>query len=402
MDDLIYYFQRASILLFGFLMGLFSCKESDNNEIILEDTEFKVISLNPENEVDFKNIGKNIEYVVLSTASDYLISEIDKIEVNNQQIFILSKAQKSIFIFDMSGNFLDKIADFGEGPGKYTGISDFFIFKESLYLLTNPSRYIYEYNLDGDLLKIISTNGNYLEEFRISDEGWVSHLNDAYDDENKFNVVLWDSLFVDKKKEFLFLDTDRRNNSLRVDNYISENKEGVFLFQNFSNLIYKFQDTLFLAAFEVLLNDQSIPLEYMKRFKNDSQAALDVAMKENLFTGFKKIIATDKLLFLQAQQGSNIINCFISFDSNKHFAFRNLKSEIEFALVGDIIGVSGQKFVMIVSENVLSKLKELDLEGKINKVNLKNEKIHNVIDLYEKDGNPVLVFFDLDISSMQN
>lgn len=72
--------------------------------------------------------------------------------------------QKTIFIFSRSGKIISKISDFGDGLGKYSGISDFGLVDDFLYLLTSPSLFVYKYDLSGRLLQIISTNNNFINE----------------------------------------------------------------------------------------------------------------------------------------------------------------------------------------------------------------------------------------------
>ncbi|GHB34168.1 6-bladed beta-propeller [Mongoliitalea lutea] len=384
--------------MLSFIFVLFgSCSKPDYDEDLVDAKDFRRLQLTS-TEKKFEDIGKNLDYVVLESNSNGLIAEITKIETNENLIAIFSRIQKAIFLFDFSGKFISKIDDFGDGPGKYNGISDFFIQEDEILVLTNPSSSVFTYDLNGNLIGVLDTNKNYINEFESLNGNWVGHLNDAYDKTNQFNVVIWDSVFLERKYQYLFQEKDRRNNSYSSTNYMSKNDQGIFLYQNFSNEIFKVTDSSFLRSYEILIDGESIPQNYLKRFKSDQLQATNYAIDKNLFIGFRNIFATNEVLFIQGQKGGRLFHCFVSLLSEDYISFGNLSSEINFGLVGEIIGVSGNRFIMRGPDPVLNNLKKLDLEGKITDQNLTNEKVRNVIDSYEIEGNPVLVFFDVNIN----
>lgn len=206
--------------------------------------------------------------------------------------------------------------------------------------------------------------------------------------------MIWDSVFLERQDQFLFQEKDRRNNSYSSNNYMAKNGQGIFLYQNFSNHIYKVTDSSFERSFEILIDDESIPQDFMKRFKHDRLQATNHAIRENFFIGFRNILATNEVLFIQGQKGGRLFNCFISLTTDKFISFGDLSSEINFGLVGEITGVSGNRFIMRAPDQVLNNVKKLDLEGKITNQNLTNNKVREVIDTYKIEGNPVLIFFD--------
>jgi hypothetical protein len=392
--------QRAVCLLFGISQLFFSCTSQRFEEQIPNSPTFKVVSFDPFRKIDFQKFAKDLEYVVLETKPDYLISSIDKIEVKNSKIFVLSKGQKTIFIFSRSGKIIGKISDFGDGPGKYSGISDFGVVDTFIYLLTSPSKYLYKYDFFGELIEIVPTNGNYIYEIGPSKNGWIAHLKDAFDSENSFNLVHWDSTFSVRLNQFLFIESERRNSPFLVDNYISNNGKNLFLFQNFSNLIYSFKNDSLSLSYEILLNDQGVPSDFMRNFNSSPIRATNLSIEENIFTGIKKILSTDKILFLELMKGSGTVSSFISTQSDNSFSYFGLDFKFDFGMAGNIIGNDSEKFIMKISESMMNELKDLDIKGQINENNLKNDDIRKAIRLYEKEGNPVLVFFDIDFDKL--
>lgn len=394
----IYLLPGAITLLLGFLMVY--CTSKSNQKDPRKSKEFKVISLDPKRKIEFSDFAKDLEYVVLESNPDFFVSTIDKIEINDSKIFILSKAQKTIFIFNKTGQAVGKISDFGDGPGKYSGISDFNISDDFIYLLTSPSKFVYKYDFLGNQIQIIPTNNNYMYELIHVSGGWIGHLRDAFDSENNYNIVKWDSIFSNRENEYLFIESERRNNSLVVDRYFSKNNQDLFVIENFSNQIYSYKNDSLILMFEVLIDKQSVKEDLINSFISSPNRAINQVIEENIFTGFKKILSTDEILFLESMKGSGTVSSFTSILSGKSISYFSVDFKFDFGIAGRVIGSDGEKFVMQISENILNNLKDLDLKGEINETNLKNDELRKVIELYEKEGNPVLVFFDVDFDKL--
>lgn len=391
---------RAQMSLLVFVLLTLSCQKEKTGESILQSENFKLVSFEPLQYGYFKDFANNVEYVVLETNKSFLVSEIDKIETTEDKIFILSKPQKSIFIFDSFGKIINKIADFGEGPGKYQGILDFGINNEFIYCLTDPSKYIYKYDFFGRLIEIIPTNDSFFKEVRLFQNNWAVHLHDSFDKNNNYNFVVWDSAFSQRKNQFLRIDDYRKNGPFTSKNHLSYNNSKMYLTENFSNYVYSANDNKFEIAYEVRINSKGISEDFKKNVNKNPNKAIRLSVEEELFTGFNKIFVTEDVLYLEAMKGGNLISCFLSLQENNSFSYTTLRFEIEYGLGGDIIGTSDDKFIMRVSNSFMNQLKDLDLQGKITNENLKNEKIRNVIQSYEKEGNPVLVFFNFDFSML--
>ena len=391
-------FLGAKYLLLSFLLS--SCVSRNIDENVSKAKEFKVVSLEPKRKIEFSDFAKNLNYVVLEFKPDFFVATIDKMEINDTGIFVLSKIQKTIFIFSKSGKIISKISDFGDGPGKYSGISDFVIDDKFLYLLTNPSKFVYKYDLSGKLLQIIPTKDNYIYELTPVNGGWLAYLNDAYDNENNFNVVYWDSIFSKRKNQFLYIESERRNNSFVIDNYISKSKNNLFVIQNFSNEVFEYKNDSLLLRFEILIDQTGVQKDFMNSFISSPNRAINLAIKENSFTGFKKILSSDSVLFLESMKGAETVSSFISISSGRSISYIGLDFKFDFGIAGNVIANDGENFVMQISENILNDLKDLDLKGEIDEKSLKNEAIRNVIRMYEKESNPVLVFFTVNFSKL--
>jgi hypothetical protein len=68
----------------------------------------------------------HIRYVPLETSDECLIGDADKTLIRNNKIYVADfSSAMALFVFDMNGKFLFKIARRGQGPGEYTSFRDF-------------------------------------------------------------------------------------------------------------------------------------------------------------------------------------------------------------------------------------------------------------------------------------
>lgn len=91
--------------------------------------------------------------VPLETNDKCLISEVTKLDFRNSRFFILDYYAKSIFIFDKSGNFLDKVFSVGLGPGEYLEITNMTVSDSMIIVIDNRSGKQICYSYTGDFIK---------------------------------------------------------------------------------------------------------------------------------------------------------------------------------------------------------------------------------------------------------
>jgi hypothetical protein len=115
---------------------------------------------------DIGNITDSMFQIIpLETNENCLISSIDKIEIQNNHIYIKDDLAKSIYIFDMTGKYTGKINAIGHGPGEYIIPSYMTVTDTSIIIVDNPGGKQIEYNL----LSLLA-----IKEKRIFDKIWCT------------------------------------------------------------------------------------------------------------------------------------------------------------------------------------------------------------------------------------
>ncbi len=77
--------------------------------------------------VNLSEIAQSIEYIPLGGDSSIIIDEIRSPEENikfSDNMILVRDTSDEVFLFDASGNFLNKIGNKGRGPGEYTNLEN--------------------------------------------------------------------------------------------------------------------------------------------------------------------------------------------------------------------------------------------------------------------------------------
>mgnify|MGYP002626552024 FL=1 len=114
------------------MMCLFGCSSltsPDNNKEGIEALRTIDLSKNVNNvsSLNLSDAIDNIKIVKLDTSDESLLSNISKMEVTENDIWITHMRDQRIYRFSHDGKFLNTVGKQGEGPEEYVGIHDFVI-----------------------------------------------------------------------------------------------------------------------------------------------------------------------------------------------------------------------------------------------------------------------------------
>ena len=144
-----------TIVLLAFVIILSGCKNDVSEEI----KEYKIKST--EAPIIFSQIVDSIEFLPLENTSESLFSNISKILVINNKIFVIDKLRtKSISVFNDHGKFLYKIHKIGKGPNEYASISDVTIdpVNQLLIIYDNGSGKLLRFDFEGKMVDEINVS----------------------------------------------------------------------------------------------------------------------------------------------------------------------------------------------------------------------------------------------------
>src|SRR5690606_11517088 len=127
---------------------------------------------------------------------DNFFATVDKLLIADNKVFILDKYQAlTLFVYNLEGEFIYKIDNYGRGPGEYEAPSDFAI--------DNQRKRIILYDLAG--IKLVEYNindGSFIEEKRLdfipstftkTTTGYTFFNNNSVDGKSEYNVIITDN-----------------------------------------------------------------------------------------------------------------------------------------------------------------------------------------------------------------
>ena len=298
------------ILITIFSCCFFGCKKNSHLNHIPENhigNEEYVISIIPPkdfNQFDLTPYLDSVKYVVLELTDESLIGSIDKIVIYEERIYILDTKTHSLFVFDMDGAYIHKIARVGQGPGDYTQI-DFFdidIKKKQIVLTDLMSYWVMRYDLDGKFLfkqkipvwcygvSILPNSGIVLyADFRNNSEKLAQ----------EYNLIYLDSTMNYKKAYFPYNSKDF-NQEIKPPASIGGQFFALDEFLNFTfpggNTVYQITEDSLINRYQFNFGNDILPIENPT---NPSQFTEQLRRKYNGF--LTSVMENEEVLFFTMQ-----------------------------------------------------------------------------------------------------
>ncbi|MDR1372735.1 MAG: 6-bladed beta-propeller [Dysgonamonadaceae bacterium] len=160
--------------------------------VVCENVDFHVKSIQWKLSRDFhlNNRIKNIQYIRLETSENSLFSNIDKLIIRDNRVYILDiTGPKSLLVFDINGKFLHRTGRQGGGPGEYVKYINFDVLDGYVYLYDNSRRNMLIYNPNGKYVKSIKSSFSFFDFMILPDNKFLLAL-DIYEKNNKNNRII--------------------------------------------------------------------------------------------------------------------------------------------------------------------------------------------------------------------
>ncbi|HTO16511.1 MAG TPA: 6-bladed beta-propeller [Edaphocola sp.] len=289
-------------------------KESDDH-IILD------VFPQKNEELLLSNFVDSITFIKLETNNNEIISNITKVQLFNDKIFILDRDRNSIFVFDKNGSFIEKVQNIGRGPGEYLQLVDFEINNQGIFLLDYPNN-ILHYNFQLEYLQNINLMELYTFTFNYyKDMFWVCNEAGSQNELFHFSSVnqkgITRNTFI--KKDFL-----EKEYSWHLGSEFNKQDSILYLSPLFDNRIYIANGEEIEIAYTINFGNHSFPNNQNIFSKNIYSSDFDYALKQHfwvtskylifdfLFSGERKFVFFDKVT-QKAQYGFIDNNLFSGY-----------------------------------------------------------------------------------------
>lgn len=344
----------------------------------------------------------NVLFVKLETNDENLIGEVSNIFFDDSLMFIVDKYNtKSIFIFDMNGNYISKISNFGNGPGEYSMIYNCFILKKEkrIVVVDTPQQKNISYSYSGD----------YISE----EKSPFSIINCEYLESG--NKVFYNSQFKQNDNHVLII-TDKDNNIIysaceefKSDRFVMNEPfkfwkygDELFFHPNFSDTLFVITDTVAIAKYCInVLHDRMPQPSEIENVTNDSFIE-NYLNKYPHFNGC--FVELDNLTYLEISKlgykimySHNTNNTYLFTDGNNalyHFfdtPISNYGKDIIVVPTWPTKIVSFRKFLY---EDV----RKVNERFQLNTIEVDKVFLDSLYYNLNEEDNPVLFFYELNTS----
>lgn len=180
-----------------FLAGIivFGCNEDRQNEKDSDIFQINIPLTSGDKPLFADSLFCGKEIVPLETTPECLISQIDKLEIADDKLYLLDDEQDFIFIFSRQGKFINKIDDIGRGPEEYYELSDFHIDDSLIYVTVGSGRNkVICYDLNGVYQKSFATG--YPAQRITTDSNYI-YVYYNFWNRNRYNVGVYDKKKTD-------------------------------------------------------------------------------------------------------------------------------------------------------------------------------------------------------------
>lgn len=118
---------------------------------------------------EFDSFFKFSHYVVLDNSQDALVGSLNKIQFDENNIYIFCNIQQDVLIFNKEGKFISRFNKRGKGSGEYISASDMEVDGHDIYILDYINAVLRKYDIDGTPLS--SEKITYSESFKLLGKG---------------------------------------------------------------------------------------------------------------------------------------------------------------------------------------------------------------------------------------
>jgi hypothetical protein len=149
-----------TITIFSVILLLIGCVDQTREKSTGVKTIFLEAAFNETgSKIPLSRICNEIRYCFLETNDSIQIGRIKKIQIHDTLILVVEDTR--LFIFGLSGRYLNRIDLVGQGPGEYVDIDE---------VVYEPRKEaIYIYNNDAHRINSYKANGQYLETWQFTD-----------------------------------------------------------------------------------------------------------------------------------------------------------------------------------------------------------------------------------------
>jgi hypothetical protein len=343
------------------------------------------VDITSNEEMRLSDYFDDFRMVKLSTDKDYLIGEIQKIQLTNHKIFISDGL--SMFVFSETGDFISGFNHVGRGPGEYQKITDFTIVGEDIVILNRSMRKLLKYNSSG---MCISEKGLDYWAMKISspvDSSYMIYCGNESEDEFKLHLTK-DGQTVDhflpvNSVQAKYLHISGPSNFFKYKNTVR-------FFEVFNDTVYTLINKKIERKYYIDYQGKNIPSSFFDGNYADVFNFFQAVHKTSYAYGIDKFAENDKMILFGSiyQKVQKLTIAYIHNRITQTFA--TVKDDIYF----DSLIIPAEDFNYFADSSIIFPVDAPTVIEWRNKYQ-PSAKYAKAINETQENDNPVLLIFNL-------
>ena len=341
-------------------------------------------------DVEYSNFYDNVDsmkLIKLETSDESLIGSISTLSIIGNVLYVADYSKsKSVFAFDLQGNFLYKINNIGNGPGEYQNINMVQIDEKNIFILDWFSGKIMKYDLFGNFIsekKIIPHPNDFIN----LNNGEMIFNHTHYNEKKKYQIEFTDSLWNPIETAFPFKNT--RGIFFQQFSIFQKLKDETILYRySFCDTIFKIKDRKITPLYNLSFHVPEQVEALFEETKNmEDRDYFKRLMKNDLVRSFN-FIELKNALFINYSKGMGAYVSLISKKDSK--IYHSIAADKEYAYIFNVNGFMYEQNILLsaIDESFGRLLSNENKEFFYSLFGTKNMKL--IKELEDTDNNPLV------------
>lgn len=355
---------------------------------------------------DYEKRLTNLRYVSLESSPASMIGKIEKIYFSDERIIIVdSRITETVFLFDKNGNFINKIAA-KKSESADTFSHDMTHFFSATYsyddkkiiLHDDKKAMLYYYDENGNYIRSQKVYFSFSDCINIKNTPNFVYLS-LYKKNAHIPILQENDLYIGKGNGQVthVVPLVNQTSKLKQKYYYKTNlissTDKVFYTPMFSNIVYKIDGNPIkvFPKFSIEFEGQTINDIITKKEDINIEEYIRLINSHNYFSFSGKILATNDSIYYIECKKKGQLGYFYSEKSHKIIggdilSSSNVKDSVDIEFYQFPIASNGKEFVSLMDPTFY------DFSG----TNLRTSKLNKVLRAFNKNSNPVLLFYNLE------
>lgn len=382
------------------LLVLYSCSKSTKNNVIN-------VSPAKADTLSIHEISANVSFKTLELTDYSIINDIFKYVVYNNNIFISDYDQKAIIVFDLNGNYKNRIGKYGQGPSEIIELSDFILdtLKKEILIWDNALHKCLLFTTEGEFIASKKTDLTCRNLIQVNKELYAIYS--GYSGDYNISIV---NNNLEIQQQYLLIDNSLKYLPIILNNeYFHKNQNGITFIPSFEPSIYTIlRDGSIKKSYNLNFGENTIDEKYIQDFLKKSDSAKRTEKIYKLF--FEKLPKSDFAYnYHSFKESETYIYFEYVYKSREMFALINKSKQFTYNIKhwaideNKMIVLNSLNFLLLENKTLIGYFQISELLAKYSKLSdeqkkniaIQNTTLNDLIMNSNSTDNPVIITIEL-------